>query len=236
MLDVPPAGGCTVPGVLFRAASENAWATLDAKEGEGHLYRRIETSALTDDGGEHRAITFEVEPSLRESFVPPAPSYLDAVRAGYDEHGLSSLDLQEAASGRSPGGPVDQLFVYGTLLRGEERHPVLVRHRVEGGEAATTPGSLLDLGPYPGLVLDGAAGEVVGEIYRAADHDAVFAELDEIETFRGFGAAGSIYRRAVVRVRTVAAGEVRAWTYVYAGSREGARPIPSGNWRSRASS
>jgi len=230
VLDIPRARGSAVLGVLFRVPSEQAVATLDRKEGEGHAYRRIETVALTEDGAEQPAFTFEVAPLRRGPFVAPAPSYLDVVRRGYDEHGLATEPLGASARGASPAGLVEWLFVYGTLRRGEERHPALARHRARGGETASTAGTLLDLGPYPGLIVDGPKASVVGELYAAPDPDALFAELDAIETFRGFGVPGSLYRRAIVRVRCADRGSTLAWTYVYVGSREGSRVISSGDW------
>ncbi len=164
VLDIPEARGAAVAGVLFRVAGDEAIATLDRKESEGHTYRRIETIALTEDGG-------------------------------------------------------------------EERHPVLARHDASGREAATTTGTLLNLGPYPGLIVDGAKNHVAGELYLASEPDTLFAELDAIETFRGFGVPGSLYRRAIVRVRLANSGAALAWTYIYAGPRSGCRVIDSGDWR-----
>jgi gamma-glutamylcyclotransferase (GGCT)/AIG2-like uncharacterized protein YtfP len=100
-----------------------------------------------------------------------------------------------------------------------------------GGEAATTAGTLLDLGAYPGLIVDDPGAAVTGELYFADDPDALLAELDAIETFRGFGVAGSLYRRALVRARTVDSRSILAWTYVYLGSRHETRVIDSGDWR-----
>ena len=233
VLDIPPARGGAVAGVLFRVPSDGAIETLDRKESEGHTYRRIETVALTEDGAERPVFTYEVVPSCREPFVTPAPDYLDVVRRGYDEHGLAQEPLGAAARGAPHPGPIAGLFVYGTLRRGEERHPVLARHDASGGETAATTGTLLDLGPYPGLIVDGPKASVAGEIYRVPDPESFFGELDTIETFRGFGVPGSLYRRAVVRVRRADSGSTLAWTYVYAGSRSGVRVIASGDWRER---
>ena len=233
VLDVPEARGDVVAGVLFRVAGEGAITTLDSKEGDGHTYRRIETVALTDDGAEEPAFTYEVDPRSRETFVAPSPRYLDVVRRGYDEHGLAGEPLDAASRGESHPGPIAGLFVYGTLRRGEERHPALARHGVLGGETATTKGTLLNLGPYPGLIVDGARASVAGELYHASDPETLFAELDAIETFRGFGVSGSLYRRALVRVRRADPGLALAWTYVYAESRSGCHVIASGDWRER---
>ncbi len=233
VLDIPQVRGAAVAGVLFHLPSDEAIAALDRKESEGHAYGRIETVALTEDGAEVPTFTYEVVPTRREPFVPPAPAYLAAVRRGYESHGLAALPLDAAARGLPHAGPIPGVFVYGTLRRGEERHPVLARHGATGGAAAVTAGTLLDLGPYPGLVVDGPKSSVAGELYVAPDPGALFAELDEIETFCGFGVAGSLYRRAIVRVTESNFGSTLAWTYVYAGARDGSRVIASGDWRTR---
>ena len=224
VLDVPPARGRAVAGVLFRLDGDDAVATLDRKEGDGHVYRRFEAVALTEDGACRPVFAYEVVPEKREPFVAPSPAYLDVVRRGYEDHGLPTEPLWIAAAGGSPAGPVAGLFVYGTLRRGEERHPVLMRHGARGGEAATTAGLLLDLGPYPGLVVDDPNGTVAGEIYFTPDPEALFGELDAIETFRGFGVPGSLYRRAIVSVRTAGGDSMPAYTYVFDGSRDGVPP------------
>ena len=236
VLDVPELRGCAVSGVLLRLPSDQAMSTLDLKEGEGHAYDRFESVALTDDGGETPIFAYAVVPERREPFVAPTRPYLELVRRAYGAHGLPVEPLDAIARSEPYRSPVTGLFVYGTLLRGEERHPVLVRHHAAGGEGASTFGTLLDLGPYPGLVLDGRAGSVVGELYQPPNPAALFAELDEIEGFRGFGAAGSVYRRAIVRVHRDGFGSTPAWTYVYSGARTGSREIASGDWRRRGPS
>ena len=233
VLDVPPARGVAVAGIFFRVPSDESIATLDRKEGDGHVYQRFETVTLADDGAEVPAFSYEIAREHRRPFVAPAPSYLDVVRRGYEDHGLDVEHLETAAAGRSPAGPIEGIFVYGTLRRGEKRHPALRRHAATGYGTATTAGTLLDLGPYPGLVVDGPRLSVAGEFYTVPDPDALFAELDAIETFRGFGVPGSVYRRAIVRVQSAAAGSTLAWTYVFTGPRDGSRVIASGDWRDR---
>lgn len=77
-----------------------------------------------------------------------------------------------------------RVFVYGTLRAGEvndlnraaERHGIVPPTLVGTG---TIGGRLYDFGTYPGLVLDAAAGTVVGDIYDIPD--ALLPVLDEIE-------------------------------------------------------
>ena len=128
---------------------------------------------------------------------------------------------------RGPDVP-DRLFAYGTLMAG------FVRHRLLGPAALEAPGrvrgSLLDLGGYPGVVLDDG-GWVQGELYRVPDLAARLARLDRAEGYDPADQAGSLYlrRRGVVHV---ADGPPRdAWLYVYNGPAGGGPRISSGDWR-----
>ncbi|HZN55795.1 MAG TPA: gamma-glutamylcyclotransferase [Candidatus Polarisedimenticolaceae bacterium] len=232
VLDAVEATGCAVEGVLFRL-EDRAARLLDDKESRGHRYRRVASVALTDDGAEHAAFFYEVAPAHREAFVPPAGAYLDVVRRGAHAHGLDGAPLEAAAAGDAHAGPVRHLFVYGTLMAGEERSHHLAALGMTDCVPARIAGSLLDLGAYPGLRVDGAGGTVEGELYSIPDPRRLFEVLDPIETFRGFGAAGSLYRRAIVLAR-LGGGSAPAWSYVYAGPHDRGKIIPSGSWRGRA--
>lgn len=233
VLDIPNARGCAVAGVLFRNLSDESFAALDRKEASGHTYRRLERLALTDEGGEVPVFVYEVAPTQRHPFVAPARGYLDVVHRGYAEHGLSTEPLEAAARGLRHAGPINHLFVYGTLRSGGVRHAALPRHGSAAAGRAITAGTLLDLGSYPGLVLDSRNEFVAGELFGLGDPAALFAELDAIEGFHGFGLPTVLYRRTIVRVRRENGGTALAWTYAYAGSRNGARVIASGNWLDR---
>jgi gamma-glutamylcyclotransferase (GGCT)/AIG2-like uncharacterized protein YtfP len=119
------------------------------------------------------------------------------------------------------------LFVYGTLMRGESRHHYLV-DRAEFVKEGTVRGTLVHLGEYPGLLLDGEA-VVQGELFRLFDSDRLWPVLDEME--------GDEYNRVERQVET-AEGMVLA--QLYALRPEAARlpdgssapVIASGSWRS----
>jgi gamma-glutamylcyclotransferase (GGCT)/AIG2-like uncharacterized protein YtfP len=124
--------------------------------------------------------------------------------------------------------PLPDLFVYGTLLMGEVRSQIMTS-RGELVGPATAAGVLYDLGAYPGL--RPGAGQVHGEVYRLADPATALEALDLVEGFYGFGVAGSLYRRAIVRATVADAAHV-AWVYVLA--EEPAAPrIANGDWRRR---
>ena len=83
------------------------------------------------------------------------------------------------------------VFVYGTLRRGGAR-AMSVRFPNSKFIADTKVcGSLYDLGPYPGLILDESNSLIIGEVYEVDDE--ILNQLDDIE-------ASSYYRRKQVEI------------------------------------
>lgn len=79
---------------------------------------------------------------------------------------------------------MQHVFVYGTLRAGEvnDIRVAATRHGIAPPTligTASVRGRLFDFGDYPGMVVDAAAGPVVGDIYEI--EDALVAVLDEIE-------------------------------------------------------
>lgn len=102
------------------------------------------------------------------------------------------------------------LFVYGTLKRGHAAHDLLAEQQFLGPAATAPRYRLVDLGPYPGLVHDDAAGlAVTGELWEVTEK-----KLKELDMFEG---CPMLYRREVVDVAGVE-GRVEAYFY--------ARPVP----------
>lgn len=111
----------------------------------------------------------------------------------------------ERLDDRSSVGEACLLFVYGSLLAGEENHSqlagaVLVR------EARTRPAyRLVDLGPYPAMSAGGDS-VVVGQLYLV--ERALLAQLDAFEGHTEGGAEGPTehvaeearYRRCVIEL------------------------------------
>jgi gamma-glutamylcyclotransferase (GGCT)/AIG2-like uncharacterized protein YtfP len=122
---------------------------------------------------------------------------------------------------------VRTVFVYGTLMPGRLRWP-LIADRVVAHRPATVRGTLLDTGyGYPALVLPGPA-IVHGWLLELDPEQAqdTLALLDEIE--------GSGYDRVEVRAEAGSDGGAPALTYVARGATAGFEPIPSGRWTSVA--
>jgi gamma-glutamylcyclotransferase (GGCT)/AIG2-like uncharacterized protein YtfP len=92
VLDIVPAAGSEVWGALYDM-SEDELERIDAKEGAGFAYRRIEVRV-----GSTTAIAYEVIDKEPEE-VPCAPEYRELVLAGARERGLPDAWVRELAEG-----------------------------------------------------------------------------------------------------------------------------------------
>jgi gamma-glutamylcyclotransferase (GGCT)/AIG2-like uncharacterized protein YtfP len=109
--------------------------------------------------------------------------------------------------------PIECVFVYGTLKRGQCREKMWPRQPL-AVEIALTLGQLYDLGPYPGLVE--GTDRVLGELWRFAadDMDETLRVLDRVEGFRN--EPGDLYRRVALECTTAAGEVISAHAYRYA--------------------
>jgi putative glutamine amidotransferase len=128
---------------------------------------------------------------------------------------------------------ITRLFAYGTLLPGlapTAMQEVVERMRPVG--PAAVRGRLFDLGPYPGLVLDVAAGAVHGQLLDVPDDPELWLRMDAYEGFVPDDPARSLFRRVMCRA-TFADGSdtIDCWVYVYNGNLAGARQVTDGIWR-----
>jgi gamma-glutamylcyclotransferase (GGCT)/AIG2-like uncharacterized protein YtfP len=233
-LDVVRRRGALVEGLVHEVDAAG-WDGLDAKEGAGTNYVRRAAQVILEDGSLADVHTYfvcreRVEPGL----VPPTDGYLGAVTRGLLEHELGGRGNLEAAASGHPQTPlVNAVFVYGTLMRKECRHAILVQHEITESEPATGRGSLYDLGEYPALVLGaGRPIAVQGELHRARDIGALLATLDRVEGFVGYGSERSLYVRTLASVRGASRAS-RAWTYVMTQVPPEARELAGGDWRRR---
>lgn len=119
------------------------------------------------------------------------------------------------------------LFVYGTLLRGESNHHVL-----EGATLLYTGGILqakmYDTGKgYPAIELS-MGSTIVGDIYEIPDH--MWLNLDDLEGYTG-NPTTDLYSREFVKVQTLD-GLVEAVVYTVCDESMKLYEIPSGDWTS----
>src|SRR3977135_3392653 len=128
----------------------------------------------------------------------------------------------------------DQLFVYGTLMRGfDPPMAKLLSRSAEFCGDARCQGRLYLVKHYPGLVLSDDADDVVfGELSRLRRPEELLATLDEYEGC-GPGVAEPQYLRQVLPV-TLDDGTVsEAWTYVYNRPVAKLKQIASGRFQER---
>lgn len=116
--------------------------------------------------------------------------------------------------------PHQQVFVYGTLLRGEVNHHLLAGARWLGAHRTQPCFTMYLLGAYPGVSRGGGTA-VSGEVFRLSG--AGLRRLDRLEEFP------RLYDRHLI---TTAFG--RAWIYLYRGDTRDRPRIRGGDWRAYA--
>lgn len=95
------------------------------------------------------------------------------------------------------------VFIYGTLRRGSPGSMSIRFPKSKFIAEAKVNGSLYDLGPYPGLLIDESNSLVTGEVYEVDDD--LLNELDEFETT-------SNYVRKQVEI-SLGGQRKKCWTY-----------------------
>jgi gamma-glutamylcyclotransferase (GGCT)/AIG2-like uncharacterized protein YtfP len=127
-----------------------------------------------------------------------------------------------AEPSRSPDATV-KLFVYGTLRRAGRFHAPLAAQPFLGPARTAPSYALLDLGDYPGLVCDGAAGQAVeGELYAVAG--PLLDLLDRIE------GAPRLFRLAPIELE---GQDGPVFAYFYQRPVNGQPRCPGGRWDDR---
>lgn len=114
------------------------------------------------------------------------------------------------------GEKTHRVFVYGTLRRGCYNHHYLQDTPCLGACRSAPAFTMLDLGPFPGVVRGGTTG-VCGEVYRIDAAD--LARLDELEGYP------VDYTRELIETRFG-----QAWIYLLRASAADAPKISSGDW------
>jgi gamma-glutamylcyclotransferase (GGCT)/AIG2-like uncharacterized protein YtfP len=79
----------------------------------------------------------------------------------------------------------------------------------------------LELGEYPGVVLDAAGGLVAGEVFLVPE--GAWAPLDAYEGFVTGDLVASLFRRVRTEVELEAGGVVESWIYEWNRGLAGAR-------------
>jgi gamma-glutamylcyclotransferase (GGCT)/AIG2-like uncharacterized protein YtfP len=126
---------------------------------------------------------------------------------------------------------IKDLFVYGTLLPGREPAPLrqlLTRMTLLG--PASVAGSLYDLGPYPGALLNSSGGRVSGHVFEVPDEEAIWRALDAYEGFDPRQPDAGLFRREPCIAQLDLGGEIECQIYVYNSKPQEKQLIPKGQW------
>lgn len=225
-LDIRPSKGAAVLGILFSVPDE-AFEYFDKKEGHPSCYRRINLKAIDQSGLFKDAVSYEVHPENRRSFVTPTEKYVEIVQEGYKNFSLCDYDLNAAVRNKKHVGFNGCLFAYGTLMRFEQRNYAIADRRLT--IMGSTSGVLTDEGSYPGLTIKQDSNRVWGELSLFKPENFPIEQLDEIEGFNGYDSDTNLYERTLVPVEIEPAKIWTAWCYVIKEPSE--KVIFSGNWR-----
>ncbi len=225
--------GHAVPGVLF-SMNADALRAMDQKEGvKAGAYARRKVEVILPNGTFVEALTYCVTENRREErFIQPTSLYCNLIENGLKKRKLPIGELKNAIEDFKPSYPIENIFVYGTLMKGESRHPTLSEYSIGEGRLASTDGMLIDLDDYPGM-LTGEEGTVYGEVYQIDQMFPTLKTLDTIEGFYGYQSTDSLFTRTIVQIKTER-GQEWAWTYAYNNhDEENVHVIESGNWKIR---
>lgn len=229
-LNIRPALGHIVHGVLFRASAEG-WDLLDRKEGAPLFYDRVLRTALLPDGSSLTVITYEVTEPMRRDFCRPTQLYREIVSQGLEDWDLPLHALHQAADNQPQQVEIDCVFVYGTLMFGQHNARLIDINNVRLRHRARTSGILHSTDyDFPAMRLGNAAAGVKGECLEIEDPCQQLVSLDFLEGFRGYDQP-SLYHRTLVDVHCEDGETRRAWCYVAAKDDLVQDVIDSGCWR-----
>ncbi len=127
----------------------------------------------------------------------------------------------------------EYLFAYGTLHpeHAPEEVADLVR-RFEPVGQGTVPGTLYDLGSYPGAVLDdGSPRRISGTVFRLPAGNDVLPRLDDYEGFDPQVPHASLFIRRLHQADLDGGGTLPCWIYEYNGSTGHAAIIENGTYK-----
>jgi gamma-glutamylcyclotransferase (GGCT)/AIG2-like uncharacterized protein YtfP len=123
-----------------------------------------------------------------------------------------------------------RLFVYGSLMRGQPQNRVL--SSLSGARRvgkAWVHGHLLDLGDYPGAVLDaGESSQIEGEVWEVDYRPGTFRALDAYEEFFPTHPERSLFIRRKVRIYFRNDATTLAWIYVVRRPKRASHRAPAG--------
>jgi gamma-glutamylcyclotransferase (GGCT)/AIG2-like uncharacterized protein YtfP len=122
------------------------------------------------------------------------------------------------------------LFIYGTLLDGDNNFSMLLKSNSEFLSPGKIKGRLYHLGNYPAAVADPCAtGYVYGEVYRLVCPELILPVLDAYEGIHPDEPALNEYRRERCDI-DLGGQMLKCWVYLLNTGEDGLSIIPSGRW------
>ena len=118
------------------------------------------------------------------------------------------------------------MFFYGTFMRGLSRTFML--EESEFLSLGVVAGRLFDVGEFPAL--QQGTGRVLGELFQVSDR--LVEKIDLVEGFEKNNPAGSLFRRQLAPVKSLASSQTfQAEVYYYTDSLTDALLITGGDYR-----
>jgi gamma-glutamylcyclotransferase (GGCT)/AIG2-like uncharacterized protein YtfP len=122
------------------------------------------------------------------------------------------------------------LFVYGTLLNGENESAVYLKTNSRFYSEGKIPGKLYNIGKYPGAVLlPDCKDYIYGRVLQLDHPENAFAIIDDYEGYRADQSIPNEFIRLISLVETSSA-QINCWIYVYNLSISGLKLIKSGRY------
>lgn len=118
------------------------------------------------------------------------------------------------------------VFVYGTLRRGGSNH-----FRMDSADYVTEGricGKMYKIDWYPGLVLDDAGDDILGEVYSVDSE--LLGNLDSFENVSAGDTEGREYRRVLTTVTRPDGETLNAWIWEWLGEIDENQRLSGGDW------
>ena len=123
----------------------------------------------------------------------------------------------------------DLLFVYGSLLDGDNEFGHYLMRNADFVGPAHFKGRLYDCGEYPGALADNNGYDIKGSAYRLREATTALTVFDDYEGFGVDQEQPNLFIRKLITV-TCKDQPVECWIYLYNLSVEGFTEIPSGDY------
>ena len=123
----------------------------------------------------------------------------------------------------------DLLFVYGSLLDGDNEFGNYLTHNANFVATAIFKGRMYDCGEYPGALEDINGYDIKGSVYQLKDPITCLAILDDYEGFGIEQEQPNLFVRKLISV-TCNNKNVECWIYLYNLPLEDLTEIKSGDY------